>query len=144
VNFDLSNCIGFVTSTAIKAVTKDFNKRLGKYGTTRIQWIALYFLLAADMPMSQKELAALMNVQDPSLARLIDRMERDGLLRRIENPMDKRVKFLELTETGRSKAVDMMPLGEDFSNLLLEDITKEEIENFHRVLDKMQKNIKKK
>lgn len=143
LNFDLSNCIGFVTNTAIKAVTEDFNRRLEKYGTTRIQWIALYFLLQADTPMSQKELAAQMNVQDPSLARLIDRMERDGLLQRIENPMDKRVKFLNLTEVGRSKAVDLMPQGEDFSNLLLEEITDEEIEIFHRVLDKMQKNIKK-
>lgn len=144
VDFDLSSCIGFVTNTAIKAVTEDFNKRLEKYGTTRIQWIAMYFLLKADKPMSQKELAALMNVQDPSLARLIDRMERDGLLQRIENPQDKRVKFLELTETGRSKAEALMPQGEEFSNLLLENVTDEEIENFHRVLDKMLKNIKKK
>ncbi len=143
MDFDLSNCIGFVTNTATKAVTEDFNRRLEKYGTTRIQWIALYFLLRADTPMSQKEMAALMNIQDPSLARLIDRMERDGLLRRIENPMDKRVKFLELTEAGRSKAVALIPQGEAFSNLLLEDITVEEIETFHRVLDKMIKNIKK-
>ena len=143
VDFDLSNCIGFVTNTAVKAVTEDFNKRLEKYGTTRIQWIAMYFLLKAEKPLSQKELAALMNVQDPSLARLIDRMERDELLHRIENPMDKRVKFLELTEAGRSKAEALMPHGEDFSNLLLEDITDEEIENFHRVLDKMLRNIKK-
>jgi DNA-binding MarR family transcriptional regulator len=143
LDFDLSNCIGFVTNTAIKAVTEDFNRRLEKHGTTRIQWIALYFLLRADTPMSQKELAAQMNVQDPSLARLIDRMERDGLLRRIENPNDKRVKFLNLTEDGRSKAIEMMPQGEDFSNLLLEDVTDEEIEIFHRVLNKMLNNIKK-
>lgn len=143
MDFDLSNCIGFVTNTAIKAVTEDFNKRLEKHGTTRIQWIALYFLLRADKPMSQKELASLMNVQDPSLARLIDRMERDGLLQRIENPADKRIRFLLLTEIGRSKALELMPQGEEFSSLLLEDITDTEIENFHRVLNKMLKNIAK-
>jgi len=143
VDFDLSKCIGFVTNTTTKAVTEDFNRRLEKYGSTRIQWIALYFLLKADQSMSQKELAALMNIQDPSLARLIDRMERDGLLRRIENPEDKRMKFLELTEAGRLKADALMPHGQEFSNLLLEDITDEEVEIFYRVLDKLLKNIKK-
>lgn len=144
MDFDLSNCIGFVTNTTTKAVTEDFNRRLEKYGSTRIQWIALYFLLQADQSMSQKELATLMNIQDPSLARLIDRMERDGLLRRIENPEDKRIKFVELTEVGRLKADALMPYGQEFSNLLLEDITDEEVEVFYRVLDKLLKNIKKK
>ena len=144
MDFDLSNCIGFVTNTTTKAVTEDFNRRLEKCGSTRIQWIALYFLLKADQSMSQKELAALMNIQDSSLARLIDRMERDGLLRRIENPNDRRMKFLELTEAGRLKADALMPHGQDFSNLLLENITDEEVEVFYRVLDKLLKNIKNK
>ena len=143
MDFDLSKCIAFVTSTAIKTVTKDFNKRMEKHGSTRIQWTALYFLLKADKPMSQKELAVLMNVQDPSLARLIDRMERDQLLRRIENPRDKRVKILELTEAGRSKAEALMPYGQEFSDLLLEDITDEEVEIFQKVLKKMVRNIEK-
>jgi len=144
MDFDLSNCVGFVTNTATKAITEDFNKRLEEHGSTRIQWIALYFLNRSDNPMSQKDLADLMNIQDSSLARLIDRMERDGLLHRIENPMDKRVKFLQLTEAGRLKAVDLLPKGAEFSNLLLEDISEEELEIFNRVLNKMLNNIKKK
>jgi DNA-binding MarR family transcriptional regulator len=144
VDFDLSKCIGFVTSTATKTVTKDFNRRMEKCGSTRIQWIALYFLLKADKAMSQKELAALMNIEDPSLARLIDRMERDQLLRRVENPKDKRIKILELTEVGRVKAEDLMPYGQEFSDLLLEDITDEEVEIFQKVLKKMVRNIEKK
>lgn len=144
MDFDLSSCIGFVTNTTIKTVTEDFNRRVEKCGSTRIQWIALYFLLKADKPTSQRELAVMMNIKDPTLARLVDRMERDGLLRRIENPQDKRMKFLELTETGRTKAEAMMPLGKEFSDLLLEDITDEEVEVFQKVLDKMLNNVKKK
>nr|WP_305144970.1 MarR family transcriptional regulator [Anaerotignum propionicum] len=115
-----------------------------KYGSTRIQWIALYFLLNTDKEMSQKELASLMNIQDPSLARLIDRMERDGLIRRIENQKDKRMKILELTEAGRLKAESLMHCGQEFSDLLLEDISDEDVEIFHKVLDKMLNNIEKK
>ena len=65
MDFDLSKCVGFVTTTAIKTIIEDFNRRMESHGSTRIQWIALYFLLRADTPMSQKELALLMNVQGP-------------------------------------------------------------------------------
>lgn len=144
MDFDLSKCIGFVTTSAIKIVTEDFNKRMLKYGSTRIQWIALYFLYTSEKELSQKELAMLMNIQDPTLARLIDRMERDGLLHRFENPKDKRMKLLKLTEDGRLKAEKLMHYGQEFSDLLLEDITDEEVKIFNEVLRKMLHNIEKK
>lgn len=143
MNFDLSKCTGFITSSANKTITEDFNRRMIKYGSTRIQWIALYFLINAEKEMSQKELASLMNIKTPSLARLVDRMERDGLIKRIENQTDKRVKILELTEEGKLKAERLMHYGEEFSNLLLEDISDEEVEIFYKVLDKMLNNIEK-
>ncbi len=141
MSFDLSKCIGFVTDTAVKNITENFNRRLEKEGSTRIQWVAMYFLSKAEKPISQKELALLMKIQDPTLARLVDRMERDGLLVRVENIEDKRVKFLELTEKGIVKINELMPIGEKFSELLLENVSREELDVFERVLDKMTHNI---
>jgi DNA-binding MarR family transcriptional regulator len=142
MEFDLLSCIAFVTSTTSKNVTDDFNRRLEMHGSTRIQWIALYFLYIAEVPISQKQLAQQMNIQAPSLARLMDRMERDGLVDRIENPEDKRMKFVELTEAGKKIAVDLMPIGQYFSDLLLRDIPENEIKIFLKVLDQMNQNIK--
>ncbi|WP_227020032.1 MarR family winged helix-turn-helix transcriptional regulator [Sinanaerobacter chloroacetimidivorans] len=143
MTFDLSKCIGFVTDKATKTISEDFNRRLEKQGSTRIQWIALYFLANSDQLMSQKELAVLMNVQDSSLARLVDRMERDGLIKRVENPKDRRIKFLELTEAGYHKMEELMPEGQYFSDLLLENITEEELSTFQNVIHKMLNNIKR-
>ncbi len=143
MSFDLSQCIGFVTDTAIKKISEDFNRRLEKKGSTRIQWVALYFLSKAEKPMRQKELAILMNIQDPTLARLVDRLERDNLISRIENKADKREKFLELTKIGQEKVSSLMPVGEHFSNILLEDVSKQELDTFEMVLSKMLCNIKK-
>lgn len=84
----------------------------------------------------------MMNIQDSTLARLVDRMVRDELLIRVENQADKRVKFIELTEKGRMKIRDLMPIGENFSDLLLTNISSEELDSFQNVLDKMMHNIK--
>lgn len=141
LSFDLSKCIGFVTDAAVKNIVENFNRRLEREGSTRIQWVAMYFLSRAEKPISQKELALLMKIQDPTLARLVDRMERDGLFVRVENIEDKRVKFLELTEKGEIKIRELMPIGEKFSDLLLEGISREELDVFEKVLDKMTRNI---
>ncbi|MBU5308293.1 MarR family transcriptional regulator [Clostridioides mangenotii] len=127
----------------MKFVSEDFNRRLEAKGSTRIQWIALYFLNEENKPISQKELASLMNIKDSSVARLVDRMERDGLIKRVENPKDERVKFLELTNNGRNQIEALLPEGKYFSDLLLEGITNEELLTFYKVLDKMSINIKK-
>ncbi len=119
MKFNLSECIGFITNTTMKFVSEDFNRRLEAKGSTRIQWIALYFLNEENKPISQKELASLMNIKDSSVARLVDRMERDGLIKRVENPKDKRVKFLELTNNGRNQIEALLPEGKYFSDLLL-------------------------
>lgn len=143
MKFNLSECIGFITNTTMKFVSEDFNRRLEAKGSTRIQWIALYFLNEENKSINQKELASLMNIKDSSVARLVDRMERDGLIKRVENPKDKRVKFLELTNNGRNKIEALLPEGKYFSDLLLEGITNEELLTFYKVLDKMSINIKK-
>ena len=141
VDFDLTKCIGFVTDTSIKKVSEDFNRRLECQGSTRIQWVAMYFLRRSEKPLRQNDLAAMMNVKSPTLARLVDRMERDGLIKRVESEKDKRVNYLELTETGKNKVDELMPIGENFNQMLLNGITDEEIQVFHRVLEKMLGNI---
>ncbi|GBQ62075.1 MarR family transcriptional regulator [Ameyamaea chiangmaiensis NBRC 103196] len=56
---------------------------------------------------SQKELAALVNVEQPTMAQLLSRMERDGLIRRTPDPDDRRSSLVSLTQT----AIDRLPQG---------------------------------
>lgn len=143
LDFKLENCIGFVTDSAMKRISEDFNRRLEKQGSTRKQWVAMYFLERAKQPISQKELAQLMNIKDSTLARLVDRMERDHLLIRIESKADKRVKYLELTEEGKFKLDKLMPVGENFNDLLMEGLTEEDLVVFQKVIDRMLANTAK-
>lgn len=142
INFDLTRCIGYVTDTSIKKVSEDFNRRLEAKGMTRIQWIALYYLRKEGRPLRQVELASRMRIKGPTLARLVDRMERDGLIRRVGSQQDKRVNELELTEFGLQRIDELLPIGEHFNEILLNGITDEEQEVFERVLAKLLANIK--
>lgn len=141
MSFELSNCIAFVTSSTVKAITEDFDRRLKKKGSTRKQWTALYFI-NSNKDITQNDLAKKMSIQDPSLARLLDRMQRDSLILRIENAGDRRKNFLELTQKGHDIIEALSEEGERFCNILIENITNDELECFESTLKKMLNNIK--
>lgn len=51
--------------------------------------------------MQQKQLAEYANVEQPTMAALLVRMERDGVIVRKPHPVDKRSSYLSLTEQAR-------------------------------------------
>lgn len=124
----------------MKQVREAFGQRLEESGVTRIQWKALYFL-GIDEKISQGELAKKMNVKDSTIGRLIERMERDGLIERERSSMDRRVVYVKLTESGTLYREELMPIGTKFSNDLVKGLTDEEIMIFDKVLNRMIENI---
>jgi DNA-binding MarR family transcriptional regulator len=132
--------VGHITENAMKQISEAFGRRLQNTGITRIQWIALYYLQMKGM-ISQRELSNLMNVKDSSAGRLMDRLERDGLIERERNDVDRRVISLKLTEKGNQLISDLMPIGIQFNNDLVEGIDEQELLIYEKVLNKMISNI---
>ncbi|WP_427337986.1 MarR family winged helix-turn-helix transcriptional regulator [Caloranaerobacter sp. DY30410] len=139
--FDIDTCLSFVTSKACKEIAEAFNKRLMKLGVTRVQWIALYYLGKCE-GIKQKELAEKMNIKDSTVARLIDRMEREGYVIRVKDLEDERITKLYLTEKGIELREKLLPEGKKMSEILSKNITDEEMEIFKRVLKKMVDNVR--
>lgn len=55
---------------------------------------------------SQRDLARFARIEQPSMAQMLARMERDGLVRRIPDPADGRSSQISLTETARTRLPD--------------------------------------
>src|SRR6266852_169695 len=72
------------------------------------QWGVLMFLWVQDS-QTQRELSRQVAVDDASMVRSIDRMERDGLVRRIRNEHDRRQINILLTEKGRALRDQLVP-----------------------------------
>jgi MarR family transcriptional regulator, transcriptional regulator for hemolysin len=66
------------------------------HGMTRAQWVILA-RLERQPGLSQNELAALAEVTPMTIARLIDRLEALGLVKRCMDPKDRRIWRLRLT-----------------------------------------------
>lgn len=51
----------------------------------------------------QRDLAGFARIEQPSMAQMLARMERDGLIRRMPDPADRRSSQISLTETARTR-----------------------------------------
>ena len=138
--FDIESCVCFINNKTSKKMADLFNERLIPLGVTRVQWIAMYYLLKYG-DLSQKELGQRMDIKESTVARLLDRMEEEGLITRTQTKEDRRVKFIKLTPKGKEKIVELLPEGQKMSEFFSMGITDEEIEVFKRVLQKFMINI---
>ncbi|WP_046656088.1 MarR family winged helix-turn-helix transcriptional regulator [Clostridium tetani] len=132
--FDLDTCLGFITNNVAKEVAECFNDRLSLLGITRVQWIALYYL-GKEGTISQCDLGEKMAIKASSVARLIDRMEREKYVVR------KRRVDLYLTDKGKELREKLLPEGEKMSQLVSKGISSEDIQVFKDVLHKMSVNL---
>lgn len=84
------------------------DERMKPYGVTSAQLPVLVALKNGER-LTQKELARFAGVEQPSMAQLLARMERDSLIRREPSPTDKRSSLIMLTE----QAIKTLEPGRD-------------------------------
>src|SRR5262245_11811413 len=97
------------------------------HGMTRAQWVILA-RLERKPDLSQNELAALAEVTPMTVARLVDRLEALGLVKRCTDPNDRRIWRLRLTpaaapvlrELGRERTRLFNELTEGIDPAVLE------------------------
>lgn len=84
------------------------DERMKPFGVTSAQLPVLVALKNGER-RTQKELAGIAGVEQPSMAQLLARMERDDLIRREPSPSDKRSSLIMLTQ----RALDTLEPGRD-------------------------------
>ena len=83
-------------------VAADAGTRFVRPGLS-VGYMPIFFALAADEALTQRDLAIAAQVEQPTMAATLARMERDGLIERRANPDDGRSALISLSEAGRSK-----------------------------------------
>ena len=73
-------------------------------GLSAAKYYVLSQLAEAREPVALRELAQEQQCVPSNMTTLVDRLEADGLVRRIDDPTDRRSKRAELTDLGREKA----------------------------------------
>ncbi len=93
---DLSRNFGYLVQDVARLMRTVYDRRVRSLGLTRSQWWVLSFLFRHP-GATQTELAAILEIERPTLGRLLDRLERKGWVRRAHDPRDRRAWRVHLT-----------------------------------------------
>lgn len=105
--------------------------------------LALPVVLLGRRPegVRQNLLADELGVEGPSLVRLLDKLVKDGLVERVEDPSDRRAKTVHLTDAGRAHSQRASEALDAFRDTLLEGVTTADIEACLRVFEQMETRL---
>ena len=92
---NLNSDLPFVLHDVARLLRTRFDQHARQWGMTRAQCVTL-IKLECQPGLSQTELAAILEVEPISVARLIDRLEASGMVERRPDPNDRRMHRLHL------------------------------------------------
>ena len=101
MKYERETSVGYMTNWAARLFVRAIERRLsgGNAGP-----MPVFLALQDGRAMTQTALAQQASVEQPTMAKTLARMERDGLVSRTPDPNDKRSALVRLTDLGRIRA----------------------------------------
>jgi MarR family transcriptional regulator for hemolysin len=102
----------YLVADVSRLTTAAFTARVRDLGLSRAQWVLMAALYRSD-DVNQGQLAELLGVAPISVGRMVDRMERDGWVKRAPVPGDRRAYRVQLTPKARRLRPRLRRLADD-------------------------------
>src|SRR5258708_9366740 len=129
------NTFGALVAQTARQWRRAADQRLQPFELTEATWLPLLRIARAPTLMRQKDLAASLSLDNSSVVRLLDNLEAAGLIRRHEEPNDRRAKTIVLTARRRAVADQVEPVAHRVREAALAGLPAADTAPAFRVLD---------
>lgn len=99
-------------------ISSEFHRTAGAQGLNVSEWRVLASLAGGE-PVSIGRLAQVAVMKQPTLTRVLDRMEGKGLVERLAHDGDRRVTLVRITGAGRATVERLIPLAREHEERVL-------------------------
>ena len=134
------NLYGHKVNQLARSFTKKLNEQIAPLGLYSSQWAIVVYLYEKKQ-CTQIELSQYLTVEAPTITRTLARMEEMGWVTR-EYGNNKREKHIKLTEKAYEMFIKWNLVSDNIEVEATKDISKDELDAFNNVLEKMIKNLK--
>lgn len=131
---------GHLISLAARAFERLSELRLKPLGFG-VGYLPVLVAIKDGKAQSQRDLARFAKVEQPSMAQMLARMERDGLIRRTPDPADGRSSRIALTETALARLPEACAVLFQGNREVLSDFTDEDAAQFIVLLTRLIINL---
>ena len=133
--------VGITISRTARMWRNKLDERLSPLGLTQARWLVLMHLSRMGGDALQKDLAFAVGVEGPTLVRVLDGLERMGLVLREGVEGDRRARRICLTPKADGVNSDIMRIGIKLRAEALAGISDAELESFFGVLEIILANL---
>jgi MarR family transcriptional regulator, transcriptional regulator for hemolysin len=126
--------LGLLVSRLARVWRRRADQALSAHGLSEAMATPLLILSRRGKSVRQGELANEMGIEGPSLVRLIDLLQAEGLVERREDPTDRRAKMLHVTALGEAKVAQINRVLQRLRAELMKDIPSDDLVTTFNVL----------
>ena len=126
------------TSSAMSRMQTAF----AAYGLRRTTYSTLSIIIA-NPGLRQGQVAAALAIERPNFVRIVDELEKAGLILREKAPDDKRAYALYATTRGTQLFEKASAAVRSCEDMLTKGLTTQQLDDFHHVLDTIAENASK-
>ncbi|MCP4024666.1 MAG: MarR family transcriptional regulator [Desulfobacteraceae bacterium] len=145
INQSPPECPYYLISRSTLAVTTELKKGFSQGGVHHVRpaYLGVLFVLWDEDSLKANELGKRAGLEPSTMTGLLDRMERDGILKRTPDPNDRRANRIKLTQKGKDEQAPAMQVVMDVLDQVFKDISEQDLETTKTVLRKVLINCNK-
>lgn len=142
---NIETSIGIQIRTLSNLIRRRVNSATEEHRIDRITgmqfWIIGYLYENIEKDIFQKDIETRFEIRRSTATKILQLMEKNGLIERQSVPFDARLKKIILTQMSIKITEGFQQKAMEIENQLTKGLTKEEIESFMAIINKMKKNI---
>lgn len=140
VDFPFEESVGYQIRSTHRALQRLLQLKIEPHGVTLGMWYFLRALWHED-GLTQRELSRRVGTMEPTTLSAILNMEKNGLVRRVQNKKDRRKWHVHLTAKGRRLKADLLPLAREVVDTAVQGLSRNDIRRLLAGLAEVQKNL---
>lgn len=135
-----SDFLCFQLTALARKITRIHNKACSEYQITSGQSFVLLDLLEYD-GSSMSEIAGRIQLELPAVTGYIDRLIKEDLVARVEDPNDRRLWRISLTQKGRELAELLLPRTREVHDEIVKLLKDNKCSGFKKCLSVLKENL---
>ncbi len=141
-NLDLNNVVNFLMEQTVRQIRNYGQRQLDllESGITVDQWVLLK-IIEEHGQISQVDIAQEALKDTASITRILDLLQKKGLIQRIDDDFDRRKYLISLTVDGIAFFNRMLPQISQIRDQIVKGLSKEEIQALKATLNKIRRNL---
>lgn len=136
----LDDHVGFMLAKTVRNLTFLLNNEFSQYGITTEQW-SLLKKLHEQEGSSIKDLAQGVGKDQANVTRILDVLEKRGLVQRCSNPNDKRSTLIRFTTEGKELTESLIPIDANVHEIAVDGLSEQDFIALKQLLSKLNHNV---